>query len=130
MFNKIMYCMVIVSDQEKAIEFYTKLGFEKRIDYPGPEGRFLTMGYKGQDVELMLWKGNPISVNDNSESSVIKNPEIIFIESEDLKKDFDVLVSNGVTFIEKGPEDYPWGVRIPLSTQMETELHCANENKT
>lgn len=112
MFNKIMYCMVIVSNQEKAIEFYTKLGFEKRIDYPGPEGRFLTMGCKGQDVELMLWRGNPISVNDNSESSVLKNPGIIFIESEDLKKDFDMLVSKGITFIEKDPEDYPWGVRI------------------
>lgn len=104
--------MVIVSDQEKAIDFYTKLGFEKRIDYPGPEGRFLTMGYKGQNVELMLWEGNPISVNDNSETSVAKNPGIIFIESEDLRKDFDVLVSKGVAFIEKIPEDYPWGVRI------------------
>jgi predicted enzyme related to lactoylglutathione lyase len=112
MFIKIMYCMVTVSDQEKAIEFYTKLGFEKRIDYPGPDGRFLTMGYKEQNVELMLWRGNPVSENSYSETSVVQNPGTIFIESDDLRKDFDALVSNGVLFIEDKPEDYPWGIRV------------------
>lgn len=107
-----MYFSIVVSNQDKAIEFYTKLGFEKRIDYPGPEGRFLTMGYKGQDVELMLWKGTTITDSDNSEASVSRNPGLIFIESEDLKKDFGVLVSRGVKFIEKEPEAYPYGVRI------------------
>jgi len=112
MFIKIMYCMVIVSDQEKALEFYTALGFEKRVDYPGPEGRFLTLGYKGQDIELMLWKGNTGSKNADSASTVTDNPGILFLESEDLRKDFDALVSKGIKFIEESPEDYPWGVRI------------------
>jgi predicted enzyme related to lactoylglutathione lyase len=112
MFIKIMYFSVVVSNQNKALEFYTKLGFEKRIDYPGPEGRFLTMGFKGQDVEMILWEGTPVTATDNSEDSVIKNPGIIFIESEDLRKDFDVLLSKNVTFIEEAPVDYPWGVRI------------------
>ena len=44
MLVKIMYFMLLVSDQDKALDFYTKLGFEKRIDYPGTEGRFLTLG--------------------------------------------------------------------------------------
>ena len=112
MFNNIMYCMVLVSDQEKAIDFYTKLGFEKRIDYPGPEGRFLTMGYKGQDVEVMLWKGDLTSRNTNAQNTVAEHPGTLFIESADLRKDFELLVSKGVAFLEKTPEDYPWGVRI------------------
>ena len=44
MLVKIMYFILLVSDQDKALDFYTKLGFEKRIDYPGTEGRFLTLG--------------------------------------------------------------------------------------
>ena len=107
-----MYFLIIVSNQDKALEFYTKLGFEKRVDYPGPEGRFLTMGLKGQDVELILWQGTPVPVTDNSEASVVKNPGTLFIESENLKKDFDMLVSKGVKFIEKAPEEYAWGIRI------------------
>ena len=44
MFIKIMYFVQLVSDQDKALDFYTELGFEKRVDFPGPEGRFLTLG--------------------------------------------------------------------------------------
>jgi predicted enzyme related to lactoylglutathione lyase len=114
MFTKIFYFSLIVSNQDNALEFYTKLGFEKRVDFPGPEGRFLTIGLKGQDVELVLFKGTPTPVTDNSEASVSANPGIIFMETEDLKKDFDELISKGVTFIEKEPEAYPWGVRITI----------------
>lgn len=45
--NKISTVVIPVSDQERAIEFYTqKLGFEKRIDVPfGPES-----GYRWVEV--------------------------------------------------------------------------------
>ena len=106
MFIKIMYFVQLVTDQDKALDFYTKLGFEKRVDYPGPEGRFLTLGYPGQDVELMLWKGTA------TDASKDLNLGSMFIESADLRKDFEVLRSKGVKFIQPGPEDYPFGVRI------------------
>ena len=109
MFIKFMYFTVLVNDQDKALDFYTKLGFEKRVDFPGPEGRFLTLGFKGQDVELLLWKGTTISSKVNAEAS---SPGSFFIESTDLRKDFDVLLSQGVKFIQAGPEDYPFGVRV------------------
>ena len=112
MFIKIMYFNLLVGDQDKALDFYTKLGFEKRIDYLGPEGRFLTMGFKGQDVELILWKGTTEPLKENSAASVDVNPGFIFIESEDLRKDFEVLLSRGVKFTEPEPIDYPFGVRI------------------
>jgi len=109
MLMKIMYFMLLVDDQDKALDFYTKLGFEKRVDYPGPEGRFLTLGFQGQDVELILWKGTTVPVKDVAGAS---NPGLIFIESNDLRKDFEVLRSKGIKFVEPDPVDYPFGVRI------------------
>lgn len=112
MLVKIMYLLIIVSNQDKALEFYSKLGFEKRIDYPGSEGRFLTMGLKGQDVEIILWKGDPTSFKGNPDVPVNVQPGTLFIESKDLKKDYETLLEKGVKFIEKAPEEYAWGVRI------------------
>ena len=59
MFSRIMYVTVFVGDQDKALEFYTShLGFQKRADYAGPEGRFLTVALKDQGFEVILWPGS------------------------------------------------------------------------
>jgi catechol 2,3-dioxygenase-like lactoylglutathione lyase family enzyme len=57
--KKIAYASVFVRDQDKALDFYTNvLGLEKGIDNPTPGGpRFLTVGVKGQDFQLVLWPG-------------------------------------------------------------------------
>ena len=49
MLEKIFYTSVLVSDQDKALGFYTNvLGLEKRVENPTPDGpRFLTVGVKG-----------------------------------------------------------------------------------
>lgn len=59
MLKKAVYVAMLVSDQDKALDFYTNvIGLEKRGDYPTPDGpRFLTVGVKGQDCELVLWPG-------------------------------------------------------------------------
>jgi catechol 2,3-dioxygenase-like lactoylglutathione lyase family enzyme len=51
MLEKVFYTSVLVSDQDKALDFYTKvLGLEKRVDNPTPDGpRFLTVGVKGDE---------------------------------------------------------------------------------
>jgi|SRR5262249_3992204 len=61
MLKKVSYVSVFVKDQDKALDFYTNvLGFEKAIDSPTPNGpRFLTVGVKGQDFQLVLWPGTP-----------------------------------------------------------------------
>jgi predicted enzyme related to lactoylglutathione lyase len=103
-----MYTTLFVRDQGKALEFYTEnFGFVKRADYPGPEGRFLTMGFDGQDIEMVLWPGTQ---GQSDASSVPVGP--LFIESDDLRKDFERLQANGVQFVQPAPEDYPFGVRI------------------
>ena len=108
MFARVMYTTLFVRDQGKALEFYTEnFGFVKRSDFAGPEGRFLTMGFEGQDLEVLLWPGTQGQGNASSPA-----PGPLIIESDDLRKDFLTLQSKGVQFVEPAPEDYPFGVRI------------------
>jgi catechol 2,3-dioxygenase-like lactoylglutathione lyase family enzyme len=107
MFTKIMYVTVFVSDQDKALDFYTNsFGFQKHADYNGPEGRFLTIALKDQPFEVLLWRG--------SEGVAKGKPGVgtLFIESDDLRKDFADLKARGIQFLEPEPETYPFGMRV------------------
>ncbi|QCD60292.1 VOC family protein [Streptomyces hawaiiensis] len=107
MLTNIMYVTIYVTDQDRALEFYTEgLGLEKRIDYPGPDGRFLTVGVPDSPVQIILWSqaegaGQPAGV-----------PGPLILESDDLREDFEILRQRGVTFEESEPQDYPFGLRI------------------
>ena len=60
MFSKIMYVTVFVSDQDRALDFYTNsFGFQKHADYKGPEGRFLTIALKDQDLRSCFGSAAP-----------------------------------------------------------------------
>jgi catechol 2,3-dioxygenase-like lactoylglutathione lyase family enzyme len=61
MLKKVAYVALLVSDQDKALDFYTNvIGLEKRGDFPTLDGpRFLTVGVEGQDFDLVLWPGTP-----------------------------------------------------------------------
>jgi catechol 2,3-dioxygenase-like lactoylglutathione lyase family enzyme len=107
MFSRIMYVTVFVSDQDKALDFYTNhLGFETRADYDGPEGRFLTIALKNQGFEVLLWPGNA------GQAKTTSGVGPLFIESDDLRKDFDELKARGVEFVEPEPAAYPFGMRV------------------
>jgi predicted enzyme related to lactoylglutathione lyase len=107
LFEKVVYVTQFVSDQDKALDFYTKvLDFEKRADNPTPNGgpRFLTVGVKGQDFQLVLWPGR------HGEGQAIDGrvPATCTIETPDCRKTFEALTSRGVTF-ETDVLEYPWG---------------------
>ena len=107
MINKIHSATVVVSDQDKALDFYTNnLGFQKRADYRGPEGRFLTIALKDQGFEVLLWLGNA------GQATTTSGMGTLFIESDDLRKDFVELKARGVEFVESEPEAYPFGMRV------------------
>src|SRR4051812_3323828 len=61
MLKQVFYTSVLVSDQDKALDFYTNvLGLEQRVENPTPDGpRFLTVGVQGDDFQLVLWPGTP-----------------------------------------------------------------------
>jgi catechol 2,3-dioxygenase-like lactoylglutathione lyase family enzyme len=103
MLTNIMYVTVDVTDQDRALKFYTEgLGLEKRIDHPGPEGRFLTVGVLGSHGPA---GGQPDEKRPGAAGPLI-------LESDDLRRDFEVFRRRGVTFDQPEPEDYAFGVRI------------------
>lgn len=107
MLTNIMYVTVNVTDQDRALEFYTDgLGLAKDVDFSGPDGRFLTVGVADSPVKIILWASPQAS----SRPAGTLGP--VFIESDDLRKDFEVLRRRGVPFDRAEPEDYPYGVRI------------------
>ncbi|USQ85504.1 VOC family protein [Streptomyces phaeoluteigriseus] len=107
MLANIMYVTIYVTDQDRALEFYTVgLGLEKRLDFPGPDGRFLTVGVPDSPVQIILWSqaataGQPAGA-----------PGPVILESDDLRKDFEIMRRRGVSFEESEPQDYPFGVRV------------------
>ena len=112
MFKRIMWTTLFVTDQDKALDFYTQtFGFEKRADNPGPEGRFLTIGLKGDDREILLWPGGNGRPTEGSGVPPLSIPGPLFLESDDLRKDVAALRSRGVKLVEPEPEEYAFGVR-------------------
>ncbi|MBB5897866.1 VOC family protein [Kutzneria kofuensis] len=112
MLTNIMFVTVYVTDQDRALKFYTEgLGLEKRIDYSGPDGRFLTVRAGGSPVEIILWSHAP-GAGQPVEARPGATPGPLILESDDLRRDFEVLRERGVTFVQPEPEDYPFGVRI------------------
>ncbi|MFD9738556.1 VOC family protein [Umezawaea sp. NPDC059074] len=112
MLTNIMYVTVYVTDQDRALEFYTeRLGLEKRIDHRSPDGRFLTVGAPGTQVEIVLWPHAPAA---GQPARVVPGatPGPLFLEFDDLRKDFEVLRDRGVVFDQDEPVDYPFGVRV------------------
>ena len=85
MLEKVFYTSVLVSDQDKALDFYTNvLGLEKRVENPTPDGpRFLTVGVKGDDFQLVLWPGTP----GQAEPAMGRPPASITIETDDMPDD-------------------------------------------
>ncbi|MGX2993295.1 VOC family protein [Streptomyces sp. JNUCC 64] len=111
MLNNLMYVTVHVTDQDRALEFYTGgLGLEKRIDFPGPDGRFLTVGVPDSTVEIVLWP-HPTAVAPPDGGTGRPAPLApVVLESDDLREDFEAMRRRGVVFEQSAPRDYPFGV--------------------
>lgn len=103
MLKKVMYVAVLTSDQDRALDFYTKIvGLEKRGDFPTPDGpRFLTVGVKGQDFELVLWPGTPGKAN--------LGAAVYTIEVDNCRTAFETLKTRGVIFEPPEILEFPWG---------------------
>lgn len=103
--GRIVYISQMISDQDKALEFYTKvLGFKKTQDAPVPKSpRFLTVGLQ-DDFQLVLWPGTP----GKAEAVYGRTPATCTIEVPDCRKAFEELKAKGVQF-ETDVLEYPWG---------------------
>ena len=106
MLEKVAYASVFVTDQDRALDFYTNvLGFERGFDNPTPDGlRFLTVGLEGQDFQLVLWPGT----SGQAEPTQGRIPAAYTIETEDCRAAVEALAARGVTF-ETDVLEFPWG---------------------
>jgi catechol 2,3-dioxygenase-like lactoylglutathione lyase family enzyme len=108
MLTNLMFVTIYVSDQDRALAFYTEgLGLEKGADHTSPEGRFLTVAPSDRSVQIVLWPGLA-----SRTPAVEATAGPVFLESDDLRKDFELLRSRGVQFVQPEPEDYAFGVRL------------------
>lgn len=113
---KITVFGVVVSNQEKALDFYTnKIGFQKKTDYNAPGGyRYITVQPVGQDIELSLLLAGG---NDPGAWSANWHPgggPPIVMNVDDCQKAFEELKSCGVEFRAE-PHNYPWGISATFS---------------
>ena len=102
MITHIHSATVIVSDQDKALEFYTgTLGWEKEIDQPMGDGRFITV--KPKDGQASLALGTSAMFGGTSAPTMG-----ISLIADDVQKTYEELSAKGVKFTMK-PEPMPWG---------------------
>jgi len=110
---KLTVVPLAVSDQDRALEFYTKkVGFEKRADHRGPSGaRWLTVAPKGSDVEFAL-------VAAKLQARVEGDPKPgttglqIALSTTACRGDYEAMKARGVRFDIPGyetPQRNPWG---------------------
>ena len=107
---------LVVKNKEEALEYYTKkVGFEKKTDYTNYGYRYVTVGPKGQDLELALWEvGSPDPSGLSSNWKPGSGPPIA-LRVDDCRKIFAEMKSRGVEFKNAQPEEYFWGIQATFS---------------
>lgn len=110
--------VVIVSDQQKAIEFYTqKLGFELKSDilFGGSSGgdgiRWVEVAPKASQSTISLMVPNPMMMSDGVEIEAIKKSigaeTGIWFYSKDMQSTYEELKGKGVDITV--PQKQEWG---------------------
>jgi catechol 2,3-dioxygenase-like lactoylglutathione lyase family enzyme len=107
MISYIYSTTVIVSDQEKALDFYVNtLGFEKTMDSQmGPDMRFITVAPPGATTQIVLgvpgWFGEEENARKNTGISLV---------ATDIDATYATLTERGVKFKEPVAM-MPWGAK-------------------
>jgi predicted enzyme related to lactoylglutathione lyase len=106
MISHIHSATILVSDQEKALDFYlNKLGWEKGLDAPMGDGsRFITVMPPGAATQLAF--GAPNWFPDRKPGGATG----ISVVAEDIDETYKTLSARGVKFKEP-PAMMPWGSR-------------------
>ena len=91
---------VMVEDQTKALAFYTDvLGFEKRMDFPVGEYRWITLSAKGRDdLELALEPNANLAARAFQQAMFAQGIPLASFQSTDLDADYARLHGRGVAF--------------------------------
>jgi len=112
---RLTHVPLAVSDQDRALAFYTtKVGFEKRADFAGPNGaRWVTVAPKGSEVEFAL-----VVAKQQTRVAGTQDPKAgtgglqVALSTTDCRADYEALKARGVRFDIPGYEKVqraPWG---------------------
>jgi predicted enzyme related to lactoylglutathione lyase len=108
---RIKQFILVVTNQADALEFYTnKVGFEKKTDFTPPGSyRWVTVGPKGQPIELALWQLGSPDPDGHAKNWRPGNAPPITMWVEDCRRSFDEMRSRGIQFHQVEPYNAPWG---------------------
>jgi predicted enzyme related to lactoylglutathione lyase len=102
---------VVVSDQDRALAFYTsKLGFELQMDAPMGQSRWIQLAPRGAQTSLVLMKPTedmPPDTYERARSQIGGFANFIFAV-DDIEATYNELSARGVEFSDK-PSQRPWG---------------------
>lgn len=111
MLTKITHLSLYVNNQDEALHFYTNiLGFKIHTDAIMGNGfRWLTLCFQDQpDFEIALMPATTPEEKALVGKQAASNP-LLCLQTDDCKKDYDVLKAKGVAFIQE-PKEEPWGI--------------------
>ena len=95
---------VFVTDIDRAVDFYTKkLGWEKTMDVPMGESRWVTVAPSGSQTAFTLAKDGP-----SWSAEKVGGFSGVIMEVDDVFQAADKLKKSGVEF-EDEPTREPWG---------------------
>jgi predicted enzyme related to lactoylglutathione lyase len=111
MITQISTVSIFVSDQDRALAFYTeKLGFELILDAPMGQSRWIQLGPRGAQTSLVLSKPTedmPSEIYERARAQIGGFASFIFAV-DDLQATYEQLSARGVEFPDK-PSQQPWG---------------------
>ena len=111
MINSIGGKVVMVSDQKKAKEFYTKkLGFDLRVDMPIGKTHWVEVAPKNSQSSISLMEPNREMMSKEEFGRTSKEIGMftgVWFYTDDIKSTYDQLKKNGVNITQ--PEKQDWG---------------------
>ncbi|HEX2923875.1 MAG TPA: VOC family protein [Chloroflexota bacterium] len=113
MLTRVGTITVQVTDQDRALEFYTqKLGFDVRSNQPmGPSQRWIEVAPPGAQTRILLYRATPEAPGaasyEDAKASIGK-PTGMVLETDDIVATFAELKSKGVPIVDE-PKQQPWG---------------------
>lgn len=109
MFGGVSHISIFVTDQEKALAFYTKLGFIVHTDERFGTMRWLTLCLPQQRTfEVALLKAETDQEKALVGKQAAEKP-LMNLETDNCHADYERLSKEGVFFFEK-PKEEPWGI--------------------
>lgn len=113
MLKNLTHAVVLVHDQDEALEFYTqKLGFVKRLDLTGEDFRWLEVAPSAEESPAIVLT---LATTDEEKAHVGDQTggrySLFVLTTDDCQTAYEQLKANGVTVIGE-PMDNPWGLAV------------------